>query len=131
MKHDRLIRLISSKDHHISRDKLVNIIRTTGTDRYDPNRKTVFDEYYGKHEFDFFAGASSTETLENDIEEAVRLLPSRTKGDRGYEVHPDILVVYDADKCTELDGVYDYKTGSDCYKFKSSPLEALVEVRVL
>lgn len=131
MHNDRLIRLISSNDHNISRDELVEIIRSTGTDKYDKNRKHVFYNFYGKHDFDFFAGKSSVKTLEKDIEEAVKLLPSRTKGDRGYEVNPDIIIIYDSSKCNELDGVYDYKSGSDCFKFISNPLDALIEVRVL
>ena len=126
-----LIRLISSQDHDISRDELVKIILTTGTDRYNPDRKHIFYSHYGKHDFDFFAGASTVDSLEKDLEEAVRLLPSRTKGDRGYEVVPDIAVIYDGDRCIELDGVYDYKSGSDCYKCKISPLDALLEVRPL
>jgi hypothetical protein len=129
MSENRLIRLISSKDHSISRDELVDIIKHTGTDRYDNQRKHIFYEHYGKFDFDFFAEKSTVKTLETDIGETVRLLPSRTKGDRGYEVHPDIVIIYDADKCIELDGVYDYKSGSDCYKCKVSPLDALVEVR--
>lgn len=131
MNHPRLIRLISSKDHDIPRDALIEIIRKTGTDRYDPKRKHVFYDYYGKHDFDFFAQESTTETLEVDIKEAVRLLPERTKGDRGYAVIPDIVIIYDGEKCAELDGVYDYKSGSDCYKCKTSPLDALLEVRSL
>ena len=131
MSDNRLIRLISSKDHDISRDELVEIIRRTGTDRYDADRKHIFYDHYGKHDFDFFAEKSSTKTLEKDIKEAVKLLPSRTKGDRGYEVNPDIVIIYDGDKCIELDGVYDYKSGSDCYKCKISPLDALIEVRTI
>ena len=131
MTHPRLIRLISSKDHDIPRDELIETIRKIGTDRYDPKRKHVFYDYYGKHDFDFFAQKSTTETLEADIKEAVSLLPERTKGDRGYAVIPDIVIIYDGEKCIELDGVYDYKSGSDCYKCKTSPLDALLEVRGL
>jgi len=131
MSNGRLIRLISSKNHGISRDELVKIIKNTGKDWYDPKRKHVFYDYYGKHEFDFFAQKSNTESLEKDIKEAVKLFPSRTKGDRGYEVHPDIIIIYKSDECEELDGVYDYKSGSDCYKFKSNPLQALIEVRTI
>lgn len=131
MPSSRLIRLISSVDHDISCDELVKIIEKTGTDRYDSDRKHIFHDYYGKHDFDFFAEKSSTDTLEKDIKEAVKLLPLRTKGDRGYEVRPDIAIIYDGDKCTELDGVYDYKSGSDCFKCKVSPLDALIEVRVI
>ena len=131
MSSSRLIRLISSQDHDISRDELIEIIKNTGTDRYDADRQHIFYDHYGKHDFDFFAGSSTTDSLEADIKEAVELFPSRTKGDRGYEVHPDIVVIYDGDKCTELDGVYDYNSGSDCYKCKVSPLDALLEVRLI
>lgn len=131
MSSSRLIRLISSADHNIPRNELVKIIEKTGTDRYDSGRKHIFHDFYGKHDFDFFAGKSSIDTLEDDIKEAVKLLPSRTKGDRGYEVKPDIVIIYDGDKCIELDGVYDYKSGSDCFKCKVSPLDALIEIRVI
>jgi hypothetical protein len=124
-----LIRLISSKDHDINRDELVEIIRKTGSDKYDLKRKHIFHDYYAKHDFDFFAEKSTIKTLDQDITEAIKRFPDRTKGDRGYEVHPDIVVIYDGDKCEELDGVYDYKSGSDCYKFKTSPVDALIEVR--
>ena len=59
MSDNRLIRLISSKDHDISRDELVEIIRRTGTDRYDADRKHIFYDHYGKHDFDFFAEKSN------------------------------------------------------------------------
>jgi hypothetical protein len=129
MTKSRLIRLISSADHDISHAELVDIIKKTGTDRYDSGRKHIFHDFYGKHDFDFFAEKSSIETLEADINKAVNLLPSRTKGDRGYEVKPDIVIIYDGDKCIELDGVYDYKSGSDCFKCRVSPLDAFIEVR--
>ncbi len=131
MQNGRLIRLISSEDHDIACDELVDNIKRTGTDRYDKERKYIFFDHYGKHDFDFFAGTSTIETLENDIKEAVRLFPERTRGDRGIAVHPDIVIIYDSSKCTELNGVYDYKSGSDCFKFKTNPLDALVEVRVI
>lgn len=129
MTDQRLIRLLSSKDHDMSRDELVKIIKDTGTDWHNPERKHIFYDFYGKHDFDFFAEKSNVTSLEKDIAEAIRLFPVRTKGDRGNEVHPNIVIVYDGDKCEELDGVYDYKSGSDCFKFKTSALDALLEVR--
>lgn len=127
----RLIRLLSSQDHDIARDELVKIIKKTGKDWYDPKRKHIFHDFYGKHDFDFFAEKSDTKSLDRDITEAIKLFPGRTKGDRGYEVHPDIVIIYDGDKCEEFDGVYDYKSGSDCFKFKTTPLDALIEVRLI
>jgi hypothetical protein len=124
-----LIRLVSSGDHKLGRDELVKIIRSTGTDRYDPDRKQMFDDFYGKHRVDFFAGSATKENLEKEISEAIEKLPARTKGDRGYEVVPDILILYDASKCEMIDGVYDYKSGSDCYRFITKPIDALLEVR--
>jgi len=129
MSNQRLIRLISTKEHKITQDELVDIIKKTGTDKYDPKRKHIFYDYYGKHDFDFFAEKPTIESLEEDIAEAIRLFPGRTKGDRGYEVIQNIIIIYNGDECEELDEVYDYKSGSDCFKFKSNPLKALVEVR--
>ena len=131
MSNRRLIRLISSKEHKIKQDELAYIIKKTGTDKYGSKRKHVFYDYYGKHDFDFFAEKSTIETLDKDIAEAIRLFPGRTKGDRGYKVNPDIVIIYNGDKCEELGGVYEYKSGSDCFKFKSKPLDALVEVRTI
>jgi hypothetical protein len=131
MNKSRLIRLISSKDHNISHDELIEKIKNTGTDWYDPKRKHLFHDFYGRHDFDFFAQKSIIETLEADIQEAVKLFPDRTKGDRRYAVVPDIVIIYDGEKCAELDGVYDYKSGSDCFKCKTSPKDVLLEVRVI
>jgi hypothetical protein len=126
---DVLLRLISSSEHNMSRTELVDLISAIGTDRYDSNRKQVFDDFYGKHRVDFFAERFSQKDLEVALIEAIEKLPSRTKGDRGYEVVPDIVIIYDASKCEMIDGVYDYKSGSDCYRFKNKPIDALLEVR--
>lgn len=124
----RLIRLISSQDHHLTRNQLVAILQKTGSDRYDSARKTVAHDYYKNYQFDFFAEQSHVETLEDDIKKAIKLFPSRTKGDRRDETHPDIAFIYDRDKYEEFDGVYDYTSGNDCYQCKTSGLDALVEV---
>ncbi|MCA9309540.1 hypothetical protein KC973_04115 [Candidatus Saccharibacteria bacterium] len=126
-----LIRLISSEDHDISRDELVELIKETGTDRYDPDRKQVFDHFYGKHNVHFFAEKTDSDDYESLLQESITRLPERTKGDRGKAVFPDIAIVYDAAKCEMIMNVYDDHEASDCFRFKGNPRDALVEVRKL
>jgi len=124
-----LIRLISSEDHSISRDKLIDLIKKTGTDRYDPQREQIFNHFYGKHDVHFFADRTDEENYEGTLQENIKKLPSRTKGDRGKAVTPDIAIVYDASKCEMIMNVYDDHETSDCYRFIGNPKDALIEVR--
>ncbi len=113
----------------MSRDALVSLIWGTGTDRYDKNRKQMFDDFYGKHNLDFFGTETNSQKLEDYINEQVSKFPERTFGDRGARVIPDIVVLYQADKCEMIKNVYDYQEHSDCYRFLTSPKDALYEVR--
>lgn len=125
-----LIRLVSSNDHRLSQDELIDVIERTGTDRYDPKRKHIAFDFYEKHNVDFFAESDIDETnAEVKLAEMIRKFPERTKGDRGVAVHPDIAIIYDASKCEMIMDVYDSHPISDCFRFKGNPLDALVEVR--
>lgn len=126
-----LLRVLSSKDHDMNRDDLIKKIKELGTDRYDSARKQVFDDFYGKHRVDFFATEVDEKELEAELIDMVKKFPDRTFGDRGVAVVPDIAIIYDASKCKMIDGVYDYKEGSDCFQFKGKPKDALIEVRPL
>lgn len=124
-----LIRVLSSKDHDMSQDELVALIKKTGTDRYDPERKQIFDHFYGKHDVHFFADRTEDDDYEEKLAEVVRLFPKKTKGDRSIAVVPDIAIVYDASKCEMVMNVYDDHETSDCFRFKGNPKDALIEVR--
>jgi len=124
-----LIRLLSSKDHNMSVDELIKIIKETGTDRYDKQRKQIFDHFYKKHNVHFFAEQTSEDNFEPKLNEALKMFPERTKGDRQIAVIPDIAIIYDASKCEMIMNVYDDHETSDCFRFKSDPKDALIEVR--
>lgn len=51
-----LIRCISSKSHkQINTKKLIEIIKKTGTDRYNSDKKVIFHDFYSKYNPDIFA----------------------------------------------------------------------------
>lgn len=129
MAKELLMRVISSADHDISQDKLVQIVKDTGIDRYNSARKQQFDHFYGKHRVDFFAEPVSEENLETELQRMIREFPGKTIGDRGRAVAPDVAIIYDADRCEMIYNVYDELETSDCYRFIGSPKDALIEVR--
>ncbi|HRF28572.1 MAG TPA: hypothetical protein PL051_02950 [Candidatus Saccharibacteria bacterium] len=131
MPNQLLIRLISSKDHGQTLDALVKKIRTFGTDRYDPMRKQQFDDFYGKHNVQFFATPSTKAKLENDLSQLIDIFPKNTMGDRNLVVEPDIAIIYDGSKCKMIQNVYKEVAESDCYQFTTTPKDALLEVRIL
>ena len=126
-----LIRLISSREHDMPRDNLVKLIRSSGSDRYDSERKQVFDDFYGKHNIDFFGTLVPEKNLEKELTRAIKELPQKTLGDRKYAIYPDIAIIYDPRKCTMIKNVYGWGESSDCYKFAGNPKDALIEVRSL
>lgn len=115
----------------MSKDDLVARIKETGTDRYDKSRKQMFDDFYRKHELDFFGSEVDALKLEDFVQEQAGKFPERTFGDRGVRVKPDIAILYAADKCKMIKNVYDYQEHSDCYQFLTNAKDALYEVRVL
>lgn len=126
-----LLRLLSSEDHNVTTDELIARIKEIGTDRYDPERKQIFDHYYGKHDVHFFAEKTKNDDIEPVLKEMIQKFPIRTKGDRNKAIIPDIAIIYDASKCEMIMNVYDDHETSDCFRFKTSPKEALIEVRKL
>ena len=125
------MRLVSSKDHGMSRDELIKTIESTGSDRYDNARPQQFNDFYDKHDVHFFAELVTADSLERELSRMVREFPAKTKGDRGRAVIPDIAIIYDADKCEMITNVYDELDTSDCYRFSGKPIDALKEVRAL
>lgn len=122
---------MSSKDHQLSRDELIRLIRNIGTDKYHQNRPVIFDDFYKDHDIDFFAVPTTTQNLERALVKLKATFPKKTTGDRGNAVVPDIAIIYNASKCIMVSDVYKGVKSSDCYKFVASPVDALVEVRAL
>ena len=126
-----LVRLISSSDHAISQDELIEIIKNTGTDRYDTQRLQQFNDFYANHNVDFFAESTDKEHIELKIKQMAAEFPDKTRSDRQMALRPDIAIVYDAAKCRMIKDVYESQSHSDCYQFITKPIDALIEVRSL
>lgn len=124
-----IVRLISSGDHDISKQQLIKQIKKTGRDRYDTNRKQIFDDFYAKHNVDFFGTLVGVSDLNKSINKLKREFSTKTLGDREKQIQPDIAIVYRAEKCRMVQHVYGGRPTSDCYQFIADPRETLVEVR--
>jgi hypothetical protein len=102
-------RVIGLDDHPgLTLDELVDIILKSGTDKYDPARKSVCHEQFCVYDYDIQAGSFEIRNAKIVIEPTDRF-PSlfgdtvydfyeHTPLDRGYPVRIDLLVLYDPDK---------------------------------
>ncbi len=102
-----LLRGVSSQEHSDrTTEDIIEVIKRTGTDRYDPNR--VGDRYENienKH-IDLFAfQAVVTTELELGWQVIYGFYDSAI-GVRGYPIRIDILTVYDADQLEEVTHQY-------------------------
>ena len=124
-----LLRVISSSDHDLSKDQLIDLIQKTGSDRYDKTRKQMFDGFYSQYNVDFFAVSADESNLDIELARLLNDFPKKTLGDRKQAIAPDIAIIYDADKCEMINNVYEELETSDCYRFIGKPERALVDVR--
>lgn len=94
-----LSRALSIADHpQLSLDELVDIIITTGTDKYDPNRKGVAYEEFEPYQPDLQAGkiiVQDGKVITESFSEDVRRFYENTLLDRGYRLRIDLIVLYD------------------------------------
>lgn len=117
-----VIRCIGSQDHPgISLNKLTNVVAKTGTDKYDSARIGFgYEEFKRKGiKVDFYA-----EPLE--ITKATTFMPQQiwemhhsAIGDRGFGVHVDLVLIYDADQVEMVTNLYGSHSTSDGYVFKN------------
>ncbi len=124
-----IVRLISSEDHDMPKQELIKQIRETGRDRYDVNRKPIFDDFYGKYKVDFFGTLVEATDLNKSISKMKNEFAEKTHGDRDRKITPDIALIYKADRCRMVQRVYEDQLASDCFQFLGNPKEALEEVR--
>ena len=124
-----IVRLISSEDHAVSKEELLQTIKETGTDRYDTERKQIFDYFYGPHRVDFFGTIVETPELESSLQKLKDEFSAKAMGDRQKHVVPDIAIIYNTGRCDMVQHVYDGRLTSDCFRFIGAPIEALEEVR--
>jgi hypothetical protein len=86
-------------------DDLVATIRELGTDRYDPQRKGVHEDFY-QFPVDVWAGpclvSNGLHAYEQEgpsvMAELVDHFYGGTKADRGYSIRLDIILIYDLDQ---------------------------------
>jgi hypothetical protein len=112
----------------MSRGDLISMIQEIGTDRYDVNRKQIFDAFYQHHHIDFFGTVVTDDQIDAKIPELKKEFVAKTEGDRAEAVTPDIAIIYDADQCEMVENVYEGVKESDCFRFKVSAKDALKEV---
>jgi len=94
-----LVRCVGSKDHvGINIEQLVDTIRRIGTDRYDPNRKMIFHDFYSRHNPDLFASPFTVTTTTPRCGEIIKEFYEKTTGDRKIGVKADIILIYDPKK---------------------------------
>lgn len=100
-------RAIGKDDHtHLSLDQLVDLIVETGTDKYDPQRRSVVHEEFSAYDYDFQAdkfGIKDSKMVFDDLETSHTLFGDIVSNfyenapiDRGYPVRIDLLLLYDA-----------------------------------
>lgn len=116
-----VIRCIGSQDHpNLSLDELTDILVKTGTDKYDAKRIGVgYEEFIRKGiNVDFYG-----EPIE--INQSTKIMPQQiwemhhsAIGDRGFGVHVDLVLIYDAEQLDMVMNLYDFHPTSDGFIFK-------------
>lgn len=102
------IRCIGSMDHPpLTLDKLIQNIIESGTDRYDPARKSILDEGFEDYKFDIHAlecyiengklKCNDNHIMESVTGEIFYDFYHNAKLDRGYSVKIDIMIIYNMD----------------------------------
>lgn len=128
-------RVLSIEDHpDLDIDDLVDIIVNTGTDRYDPGRKSVCHEEFEIYDYDLHLGSFEIKDRKIQIYEddeqptlfgnAIYNFYEHTPRDRGKKLRIDLMVLYDPDcfeqakKFPEHKSKPEHKFDKYLYKFK-------------
>lgn len=132
-----VIRCIGSQDHpNLSLDQLTDIVTKTGTDKYDSDRMGVgYEEFVRKGiQVDFY-GEDTTITKDSKIMgQALWEMHHSAKGDRGYGVHVDLVLVYDYEQLDMVMNLYSHHPTSDGFVFKNphgKPAALLGVIKIL
>jgi hypothetical protein len=115
------LRYLSLRDHPgLSLDDLTNIITTSGTDRYDSDRKmSVAHDFYAEKGVELFVMPVEVTNKLNISAGIIRDFYEGALQDRGYSLRIDMVVVYDLDQLEEISITYDDgRVGEGDYKFK-------------
>ncbi len=116
-----VIRCIGSQDHPgLSLDELTNRVITTGTDKYDSQRMGVGYEGFVKKGINVdFYGEDVEVTKDTKImAQFIWEMHHSAIGDRGFGVHVDLVLIYDAEQVDMVMNLYDEHPTSDGFTFK-------------
>lgn len=116
-----VIRCIGSQDHpDLNLDELTDTVLKTGTDKYDAGRMGVgYEEFVGKGiKVDFYGEPIEINKETNFMSQQIWEMYHSAIGDRGFGVHVDLVLVYDAERLDMVMNLYDFHPTSDGYVFK-------------
>lgn len=122
-----VIRCIGSQDHpNTSLDDLADRIIETGTDKYDTNRMGVgYEEFVKKGiKVDLYGEPTTIVEDAHIMPQALWEMHHSAIGDRGFGVHVDLVLVYDASKLDMVMNLYSFHPTSDGYVFKDQDNKA-------
>lgn len=119
---DLVIRCIGSIEHPTkTQDELINIILTTGTDRYDPNRKGDRYENNENKKIDFFALSCHINQKDEYMVNFLEPFYFWPIVDRGFPVKVDIITLYNPNHLEVVEHTYkgrENETKRDAFVFK-------------
>lgn len=131
-----VVRGIASSEHAgRSIDELINIISSTGTDKYDPNRKGDRYENIDNKHIDLF-GVPSTITENSEIFKVIAWgFYHSSIAVHGYPVRIDIVTVYDAEQLDQVfhqyEGRDDIKSDGFAFKDPAHKAQAMLGIIVI
>lgn len=104
-----LLRALSMIDHpQYTLDEFADIILRTGTDKYDPNKKSVASEGFEPYKPDIQAGEiiiKDGKIISEPFSEDVRRFYENTLLDRGYRLRIDLIVLYDPKQMVQAEKI--------------------------
>lgn len=107
-----VVRGVASSEHtNKTTDELIEIIKKTGTDRYDPNRKGDRYENIGGKHIDLF-GVPALVAEDSEIFKVIAWgFYHSAKATHGYPVRIDVVIIYDANQLNQV--VHQYEGRDD------------------
>ena len=117
-----VIRCIGSQDHSIlSLEELTNKILKSGTDKYNPDRMGLGSKEFNEKGIivDFYGEKLEISKDTTFMPQQIWEMHHSAIGDRGYGVHVDLVLIYDAVQLDMIMNLYDDHPTSDGFTFKA------------
>ncbi len=131
-----LIRGVASSEHPTkTRDELVEIITSNGTDRYDPNRAGDRYENVEGKQIDLFAFHYKVEAATKLTQPLIWGFYHSSLGIHGKPMRIDVITIYDVEQMNQIthryEGRDDVKDDGFTFRYPQNKLDALQAVFVL